>query len=341
MAILPGALLTMCQRRTPHSGKQKKAQLQAERRRRAAGPGEEEAAAASEAQEAVVRAYHVDACGYRWRRSTEDAVLVGMVVQRARGGGVVVRLCLRPAVTGLAPAAAAAAAAVAAAADPMLQACKRLQTRMRHCDGELSGLARFKPSEVGGQRWRHEASRWAVMAHRVAAIGADPGPAPCPCVFVESSRPEASASSPSAAPRQRQMKRRAASSLGQPRPISRCVSGRPAIGACGPCSAHRLHTGCTQAAHMQRARRSSLSRPADYRGPALAALRQTTSGGALVMTQRRGADSGQRWRTGSEKRAVGSRGSCWASFRQRGGRVLRHAIRCGWGCCLCCDGFCP
>ena len=247
----------MCQRRTPHSGKQKKAQLQAERRRRAAGPGEEEAAAASEAQEAVVRAYHVDACGYRWRRSTEDAVLVGMVVQRARGGGVVVRLCLRPAVTGLAPAAAAAAAAVAAAADPMLQACKRLQTRMRHCDGELSGLARFKPSEVGGQRWRHEASRWAVMAHRVAAIGADPGPAPCPCVFVESSRPEASASSPSAAPRQRQMKRRAASSLGQPRPISRCVSGRPAIGACGPCSAHRLHTGCTQAAHSGAQRHGS------------------------------------------------------------------------------------
>ena len=172
----------MAQRRTPHSGKQKKAQLQAERRRRAAGPDEEEAEAASEAQEAVVRAYHVDACGYRWRRSAEgsaeDAVLVGMVVQRARGGGVVVRLCLRPAITGVAPAAAAAAAAEVAA-DPVLQACKRLQTRMRHCDGELSGLARFKPSEVGGQRWRHEASRWAVMAHRVAAIGADPGPAPC------------------------------------------------------------------------------------------------------------------------------------------------------------------
>ena len=36
----------MAQRRTPHSGKQKKAQLQAERRRRAAGPGEEESAAA-------------------------------------------------------------------------------------------------------------------------------------------------------------------------------------------------------------------------------------------------------------------------------------------------------
>ena len=90
----------MCQRRTPHSGKQKKAQLQAERRRRAAGPGEEEAAAASEAQEAVVRAYHVDACGYRWRRSAEDAVLVGMVVQRARGGGVVVLLELFGAVLG-------------------------------------------------------------------------------------------------------------------------------------------------------------------------------------------------------------------------------------------------
>ena len=100
------------QRRTPRSGKQKKAQLQAERRRRAAGPCEEEAAAASEAQEAAVRAYHVDACGYRWRRSAEDAVLVGMVVQRARGGGVVVRLCLSPdAVTGAAPAAARAAAA--------------------------------------------------------------------------------------------------------------------------------------------------------------------------------------------------------------------------------------
>ena len=239
----------MCQRRTPHSGKQKKAQLQAERRRRAAGPGEEEAAAASEAQEAVVRAYHVDACGYRWRRSTEDAVLVGMVVQRARGGGVVVRLCLRPAVTGLAPAAAAAAAAVAAAADPMLQACKRLQTRMRHCDGELSGLARFKPSEVGGQRWRHEASRWAVMAHRVAAIGADPGPAPCPCVCVESSRPEASASSPSAAPRQRQMKRRGGL---QPWPASAYfqMCFRPAGDRCVRplfCTqaAHRLHTGCT------------------------------------------------------------------------------------------------
>ena len=171
----------MAQRRTPHSGKQKKAQLQAERRRRAAGPDEEEAEAASEAQEAVVRAYHVDACGYRWRRSAEgsaeEAVLVGMVVQRARGGGVVVRLSLCPAVTGVAPAAAAAAAEVAA--DPVLQACKRLQTRMRQCDGELSGLSRFKPSEVGGQRWRHEASRWAVMAHRVAAIAADPGAPLC------------------------------------------------------------------------------------------------------------------------------------------------------------------
>ena len=231
----------MCQRRTPHSGKQKKAQLQAERRRRAAGPGEEEAAAASEAQEAVVRAYHVDACGYRWRRSAEDAVLVGMVVQRARGGGVVVRLCLRPAVTGLAPAAAAAAAAVAAAADPMLQACKRLQTRMRHCDGELSGLARFKPSEVGGQRWRHEASRWAVMAHRVAAIGADPGPDPCreppPRGFGQFTLRRASP-----APDEAQ------GGL-QPWPASAYfqMCFRPAGDrcACSPCSAHRLHTGCT------------------------------------------------------------------------------------------------
>ena len=222
----------MAQRRTPHSGKQKKAQLQAERRRRAAGPDEEEAEAASEAQEAVVRAYHVDACGYRWRRSAEgsaeDAVLVGMVVQRARGGGVVVRLCLRPAITGVAPAAAAAAAAEVAA-DPVLQACKRLQTRMRQCDGELSGLARFKPSEVGGKRWRHEASRWAVMVHRVAAIAADPGTA----LRVESSRPEASATSPSGAPRQRQITLRAATSLGQPRPASanrQMCSGWPAKG---------------------------------------------------------------------------------------------------------------
>ena len=190
------------QRRTPRSGKQKKAQLQAERRRRAAGPCEEEAAAASEAQEAAVRAYHVDACGYRWRRSAEDAVLVGMVVQRARGGGVVVRLCLRPdAVTGAAPAAARAAAAAAAAADPLQQSCKRLQARMRQCDGELSSLARFKPSEVGGQRWRHEASRWAVLAHRVAAIGVGPGTAR----DVES-RPEAPAAS-------------ATSALGTPQPL--------------------------------------------------------------------------------------------------------------------------
>ena len=191
------------QRRTPRSGKQKKAQLQAERRRRAAGPCEEEAAAASEAQEAAVRAYHVDACGYRWRRSAEDAVLVGMVVQRARGGGVVVRLGLRPdAVTGAAPAAArAAAAAAAAAADPLQQSCKRLQARMRQCDGELSSLARFKPSEVGGQRWRHEASRWAVLAHRVAAIGVGPGTAR----DVES-RPEAPAAS-------------ATSALGTPQPL--------------------------------------------------------------------------------------------------------------------------
>ena len=117
-----------------------------------------------------MRAYSVDARGYRWRRSAEDAVLVGMVVQRARGGGVVVRLCLRPAVTGAAPAA-------AAAADPLQQSCKRLQARMRQCDCELGGLGRFKPSEVGGQRWRHEASRWAVLAHRAAAIGAEPGAA--------------------------------------------------------------------------------------------------------------------------------------------------------------------
>jgi len=133
--------------------------------------------AASEAHEAMMRVYHVDARGYRWRHSpcAEDAVLVGMVVQRARGGGVIARLSLLPVVTDAAPAAAAAAAA--AAADPVLLAFKRLQARIRHCEGELSGLARFKPSEVGGQRWTREASRWAAMAHRVAAIAANPGAA--------------------------------------------------------------------------------------------------------------------------------------------------------------------
>ena len=153
---------TQARRRTPHSGKQKKVQLQAERRRRAADPDEEEAAAASEAQEAVVREYHVDARGYRWKRSAEGAVLVGMVVQRARGGGVVVRLSMCPVATG-----SVAAAAAAGPVDPV-------QARIRRCQSELSSLARFKPSQVGGQRWTHESSRWAAMAHRVAAIAAEP-----------------------------------------------------------------------------------------------------------------------------------------------------------------------
>ena len=48
---------------------------------------------------------------------------------------------------------------------------------------------------------------------------------------VQSRRPEASANSPSSTPRQRQIKLRAASSLGQPRPIGRCVCGWPATPA--------------------------------------------------------------------------------------------------------------
>ena len=51
---------------------------------------------------------------------------------------------------------------------------------------------------------------------------------------VESSRPEASATSatsPSSSPRQRQNELRAAFSLGQPRPVGRCVPGWPAIPA--------------------------------------------------------------------------------------------------------------
>ena len=52
----------------------------------------------------------------------------------------------------------------------------------------------------------------------------------------ENSRPEASAHSPSSTPRHPQSKLRAASSLGQPRPIGRCVlAGRPYR----PCFLHR------------------------------------------------------------------------------------------------------
>ena len=155
-------------RRTPHSGKQKKLQLQAERRRREAGPDEEETAA----QEAFVRAYHVDGCGFRWRRSAqdEDAVLVGMVVQRARGGGVAVRLNMRPT---------SRAAAAAVAVDPAHQAIKLLKDRCRRCDSKLSGLsARFKPSEVGGQRWRHEASRTTPSAFKAPRVATRSGQSP-------------------------------------------------------------------------------------------------------------------------------------------------------------------
>ena len=161
-------------RRTPQSGKQRKAQLRAERQQRRRpepdddGDGEDAAAAAEAAQDAVVRAYHIDARGYRWRRSAaDDDVLVGMVVQRARGGGVVVRLSLAPGIS------ASAASAAAAADDPARVAVERLQKRVRALQAELSGLGRFKPSEVGGRRWASEAAQWAAIARRVAVCAAE------------------------------------------------------------------------------------------------------------------------------------------------------------------------
>lgn len=151
-------------RRTPQSGKQRAARLRAERQQRDAEPDEDEDEDEVQ-QEAVVKLYHTDARGYRWRRAAAEApVLVGMVVQRARGGGVVVRLSLVP----------GAATAATAAADPAQLAVERLVRRVRALQSELSGFTRFKPSQVGGQRWASEAAKWAATAHTVAAVAADP-----------------------------------------------------------------------------------------------------------------------------------------------------------------------
>lgn len=160
-------------RRRPQSGKQRKAQLRAERQRREAPVADEDDDNEAEAQrEAVVREYHTDERGYRWRRAAAEAsaVLVGMVVQRARGGGVIIRLSLVPGTASAAPSAATAAA------DPAQSlAVERLQRRMKALQSDLSGFTRFKPSQVGGQRWENEATKWATAAQRVAAVAADPG----------------------------------------------------------------------------------------------------------------------------------------------------------------------
>ena len=167
-ALVPHPAQT--RRRTPQSGKQRKAQLRAERQRREADDDDDDDEAEAQ-QEAVVRDYHTDARGYRWRRAAAEAstVLVGMVVQRARGGGVVVRLSLVPGATSAAPAGATDAI------DPAQLAVERLQRRMKALQNELSVFTRFKPSQVGGQRWASEAAKWAATAQRVAAVAADPG----------------------------------------------------------------------------------------------------------------------------------------------------------------------
>jgi hypothetical protein len=80
---------------------------------------------------------------------------------------------------------------------------------------------------------------------------------------VERSCPQASATSPSSAPRQRQIKRRAAFSVGQPRPIGRCaLAGRPHRARFPTQAAAAATCAAPPAAHAEKAKEVLLANSA-------------------------------------------------------------------------------